>query len=168
MRRQTQTLLYHLLPVAYWLLAIGLSVVPLFFGVPHAYVYGFYVALPVLLSGATLRRIRRHSPSVEQCTRMALLLGVASYWMPTVVFLTIPAWGYLIYRNLFDSRSLMATLLGYLCVAIWAAVAIVLGWIANPWAHFFAAENALGWIPLGVILLAWLATIVTREQLRIR
>ena len=99
---------------------------------------------------------------------MALLLGIASYWIPTVVFLTIPVWAYLIYRNLFSGRSLLATFLGYAMVAIWAAVFIFFGWIANPWAHFFALENALGWIPLGAILIAWLASTIVRQNLRVR
>ena len=99
---------------------------------------------------------------------MALLLGIASYWIPTVVFLTIPVWAYLIYRNIFSGRSLLATLLGYVTVAIWATVFILLGWIANPWANFFALENALGWIPLGAILIAWLASTIVRQNLRER
>lgn len=99
---------------------------------------------------------------------MGVLLGIASYAMPTVVFLTLPVWAYLIYRNLFNLRSFIATLLGYALIAIWAAVFIALGWIGNPWACFFASENALGWIPLGAILLAWLASAIARQQLRIR
>jgi hypothetical protein len=53
-------------------------------------------------------------------------------------------------------------------VAVWAAVFIWLGWIDNPWAHFFAKENAWGWIPAGAILIAWLATTIARQTLRER
>ena len=113
-------------------------------------------------------RIKRHASSVEECFGMALLLGVASYWLPTVVFLTIPVWAYLIYQHLFSGRSFLATFLGYAVVAIWAAVFIFFGWIANPWAHFFALENALGWIPLGAVLLAWLGSTIVRQTLRVR
>ena len=99
---------------------------------------------------------------------MAIVLGIASYWLPTVLFLTLVFWGYLIYRNLFSMRSFLATLTGYAAVAIWAAVFIVMGWISNPWAAFFAKENALGWIPLGAILLAWLFSTIARQILRVR
>ena len=75
---------------------------------------------------------------------------------------------YLIYQNLFSFRAFIATLIGYAVVAIWAAIFIVLGWIANPWAHFFATENAWGWIPTGAILLAWLASTIARQTLRVR
>ena len=99
---------------------------------------------------------------------MAIFFGIASYWLPTVVFLTIPVWAYLIYQNLFSGRSFLATFLGYAVVAIWAAVFIFFGWIANPWAHFFAIENALGWIPSGAVLLAWLGSTIVRQTLRVR
>ena len=165
--------LYYLLPVAFWLLAIGGSLVPLipsfnFQLSTFNYYSGYLVAAIVLIIIVFIGKIKRHASSVEECFRMALLLGVASYWIPTVVFLVIPVWGYLIYQNLFSGRSLLATLLGYATVAIWATVFILLGWIANPWANFFALENALGWIPLGAILLAWLASTIVRQTLRVR
>lgn len=173
MKRHTQVILYHLLPVVFWLLAIGGSLVPLLpvfdfrFSNPR-YLYGYLVAAIVLIVIVIIGRIKRHTSSVEECFQMALLLGIASYWLPTVVFLTIPIWAYLIYQNLFSGRSLMATIIGYALVAIWAAIAILVGWIANPWEHFFASENALGWIPLGAILLAWFASTIARQILRVR
>ena len=133
-----------------------------------SYYSGYWVAAIVLIVILFIGRIKRHASSVEECFGMALLLGVASYWLPTVVFLTIPVWAYLIYQNLFSGRSFLATFLGYAVVAIWAAVFIFFGWIANPWAHFFALENALGWIPLGAVLLAWLGSTIVRQTLRVR
>ena len=168
-------MLYHLLPAVFWLLAIGGSLVPVILHITHYtlhitpnYYYGYLVAAIVLVVILLVGRIKRHASSVEECFLMALLLGVASYWLPTVVFLTVPVWAYLIYRNIFSGRSILATILGYAVVAIWAAVFIAFGWIVNPWAHFFASENALGWIPLGAILLAWLASTIARQILRVR
>lgn len=165
--------LYHLLPAVFWLLAIGGSLVPALLPFtfrlsPFNYYSGYWVAAIMLIIIVFIGNIKRHASSVEECFVMALLLGIASYWIPTVVFLTIPVWAYLIYRNLFSGRSLLATFLGYAVVAIWAAVFIFFGWIANPWAHFFALENALGWIPLGAILIAWLASTIVRQNLRER
>ena len=173
MKRSTQTLLYHLLPAVFWLLAIGGSLIPMLPSLNFQlstfnYYSGYWVAAIVLIILVFIGNIKRHASSVEECFVMALLLGIASYWIPTVVFLTIPVWAYLIYRNIFSGRSLLATLLGYTLVAIWATIAILFGWIANPWVHFFALENALGWIPLGAILLAWLASTIVRQILRAR
>ena len=175
MKQHVQNMLYHLLPAVFWLLAIGGSLVPVILQITNHklqitnnYYYGYLVAAIVLIVILIIGRPKRHASSVEACFRMGIYLGVASYWLPTVVFLTIPVWAYLIYRNIFSGRSIMATILGYAVVAIWAAVFIFLGWIANPWADFFASENALGWIPLGAVLLAWLASTIARQILRAR
>ena len=122
----------------------------------------------MLLCIVIIGRIKRHSSSIEQCFQMAILLGIASYWLPTVLFLTVAFWAYLIYRNLFSFRSFVATFIGFALVAIWATIFIYLGWIANPWADFFAIENAWGWIPTGAILLAWLASTIAQQILRVR
>ena len=161
------------MPVAFWLPAIVGTIIPLFPSLhsPLAvanYYFGYLVALLVLIAIGNIGRIKRHTSSVEECFLMAIVLGIASYWLPTVLFLTLVFWGYLIYRNLFSMRSFLATLTGYAAVAIWAAVFIVMGWISNPWASFFAKENALGWIPLGAILLAWLFSTIARQILRVR
>jgi len=173
MKRHTQVILYHLLPAVFWLLAIGGSLVPVlpFLNSPFStfnYYCGYLVAALVLFCILIIGRIRRHSSSVEQCFQVALLLGIASYWLPTVLFLIIPVWAYLIYQNLFSFRSFLSTLIGLAVVAIWAALFIWFGWIANTWMDFFAKENALGWIPLGAILIAWLASTIARQTLRVR
>ena len=167
MRRSTQNTLYHLLPILFWLLAVGGSLIPFAFHIPR-YAFGYIPIALVLVCIVLLERIERHTESVEQCFQVALLLGIASYWLPTVVFLIIPAWAYLIYVNVFNLQSVLATLIGFAFVAIWAAIFIYLGWIANPWAQFWASENAWGWIPTGAILLAWLASTIARQILRVR
>ena len=182
MKRSTQTLLYLLLPVVFWLLAIGGSLVPLLlstFNSPYGvskseelsivnYYAGFLVAAIVLLCIFIISRIRRHTDSVEECFLVAVLLGIASYWLPTVVFLTLPIIIWLYYHHLFELRGMVAVLIGYAFVAIWAAVFIWLGWIENTWEHFFDPDYLWAWIPAGSLLLAWLASAITRRTLRVR
>lgn len=171
MRRHTQIVLYHLLPAVFWLLAIVGSILPIILRTPLStlnYYYGYLVTAIVLTCIVILGRIKRHESSVMPCFKVAILLGIASYWLPTVLFLTIPIWINLAHRRLFDMRAFMATIIGYALVAIWAIVIILIGWIANPWAHFFAKENAFGWIPLGAILLAWIMSTIARQNLRVR
>ena len=175
MKRHTQVILYHLLPAIFWLLAIAGSVAT-YFLLPslkggdggRLFLFGYLVTALVLTVIVIIGRIQRHTNSIEECFQMALLFGIASYWLPTVLFLTIPVWAYLIYKNLFSARAFFAPLIGYALIAIWAAVLVLLGWIANPWNHFFATENAFGWIPLGAILLAWLASTIAQQILRVR
>ena len=169
MKRQTQVILYHLLPVVFWLLAIGGTLAPyLFTPLPENYWWGYLVTAIVLIVIVIIGRIQRHTTSVEECFQMALLLGVASYWLPTVLFLTPVFWIYLYVQNIFSFRSFMATLIGFSVVAIWATAFIYLEWIANSWSSFFAIENAWGWIPTGAILLAWLGSTIVRQTLRVR
>ena len=167
MTRHTQIVLYHLLPVIFWVLAIGGSLIPFAFHIPR-YAFGYIPLALVLGCVLILGTVQRHTNSVSACFHAALLIGIASYWLPTILFLILPAWVYLIRINVFSPQSIMATLIGLGTIAIWAAVFILLGWIANPWAEFFAPKNAWGWIPTGAILLAWLASTIVRQNLRVR
>ena len=164
MRRQTQTILFHLLPAVFWLLAIGGSVVPVFF-LPD-YAWGFIPAVLALLSVFLIGRIKRHTSSVEQCFQMAVLLGIAAYWLPTVVFLIVPIWGYLVYQNLFTMRSFLATLLGVATVAAWFAV---LSFLLPETFHLSPFTFHLyRWIPTGAFLIAYIASTIVRQTLRVR
>lgn len=167
MTRRERVILYHLLPAIFWALAIGGSLIPFAFDIPR-YAWGYIPIALVLFCIMKLGGIQRHTSSVNTCFQVALLIGIASYWLPTVVFLILPVWVYLIYINVFSIQSITATLIGLATVAIWAAVFIRLGWIANPWAEFFAPKNAWGWIPTGAILLAWLGSTIVRRNLRVR
>lgn len=194
MKRSTQTLLYHLLPVVFWLLAIGGSLVPLLisavsgqlsesdvannhvlsgldFHLPFStfnYCKGYIVAAIVLLCIFIISRIRRHTDSVEECFLVAVLLGIASYWIPSVIFLTLPIIIWLYYHHLFELRGMVAIFIGYAFVAIWSAIFIWMGWLENPWALFFDPVNLWAWIPAGAILLAWIASAIARTTLRLR
>ena len=177
MNRREATILSRVLPIVFWTLAVAGTV-----GVPFIlesfnlqlstfnpnYWWGFAVTALVLFVIVIMERLDRHMIAISEAYASALLLGVASYWLPTVLFLILPVIGYLIYRNHFTLRSFSAILIGFATVAIWATVAIVLGWIGNPWASFFAPEMAWGWIPLGAVLLAWLASTIVQQNLRVR
>ena len=129
MKRQTQIRLYYALPVVFWLLAVVGTILPITLDSRLStinYYWGFLVTAIVLTCIVIIGCIKRHESSVEQCFQVAVLLGVASYWLPTVVFLTLPIWIYLIYRHLFNMRSFIATLLGYAFVAIWAIVSVMM------------------------------------------
>ena len=162
MKRQTQTILYHLLPVVFWLLAIGGSIVA------YRHWSGYIVALLALLAVHIIHRIPRREEPIEQSFQVAVLLGIASYWLPSVLFLIPPIWIYLVYRGIFNLRSFVATLIGLALVAVWAALAVFMGWIPNEWADFFASKNALGWIPVGAFIVAYIASTIARRNLHVR
>ena len=159
MKRQTQTLLYHLLPIVFWLLAIGGSV--LFYRTWEGYV----VAILALISMYLITHIKRHASSVEECFEVAVLLSIAAYWLPSVLFLILPVWVYLIYKNLFSFRSFLASLIGCALVAIWIVVGNYLSLFTF---HFSLSANLFAWIPSGSFLLAWLGTTIVQQTLRER
>ena len=159
MKRQTQTLLYHLLPIVFWLLAIGGSV--LFYRTWEGYV----VAILALISMYLITHIKRHASSVEECFEVGVLLSIAAYWLPSVLFLILPVWVYLIYKNLFSFRSFLASLIGCALVAIWVVVGNYLSLFTF---HFSLSANLFAWIPAGSFLFAWLGTTIVQQTLRER
>ena len=170
MTYQVRTILRRTLPITYWLLAVGGCIaVPLFlWSSPANYWWGFLVAVLVMLVIWDLSHLDRHESSAQENFTMALLLGVASYWMPTVVFLNVPCWIFAMTRFAFRFRSFLGTFLGFMTVAIYAAIAIYLGWIDNVWADFFNHDYLWGWIPVAAIFTAWLATYYTIKALKDR
>ena len=165
MRRATQNMLYHLLPVVFWLLAAGgIAVWEIFASVTNRYT-SFIPAFLALLSVVLAHRLPRHADSVEACFQVALLLGIAAYWLPSVVFVLIPIWGYLIYRNIFSFRSFLASLVGLAVVAIWFGV---LNHYSLFTINYSLAHNLWAWIPTGAFLVAWLASTTAQQILRER
>ena len=164
MTRSTQKILYHLLPVTAWLLAIGGIVVWEIYNVQFT-IYNYIPALLAWIAVLIIHIIPRHGDSVEPCFKVGLLLGIAAYWLPSVIILILPIWGVLIYRNLFGMRPFMATLLGLAVVAIWLAV---LNFFQLSTFNFQLAHNVRAWIPTGAILLAWLISTIVRQTLRER
>lgn len=164
MTRRTQNILYHLLPVVFWLLAAGGIVLWAICHLPFT-IYHYMPAVLAWVSVIIIHRIPRHTSAVEPCFQMALLLGIAAYWLPSVLFVILPLWGYLIYRNLLDLRALLATLIGLATVAIWV---VVLNYLHLTQYTFSLSHNAQLWIPTGAVLLAWLASTIARQNLRVR
>lgn len=164
MNRRTQNILYHLLPVVFWLLATGGIVLWEIYNVQFT-IYNYIPALLAWVSVLIIHRIPRHGDSIEPCFQMALLLGIAAYWLPSVLIIILPLWVYLIYRNLFNLRAFLSTLIGLATVTIWIAVGNYLH-LTQYTFHF--ANNLFAWIPTGAILLAWLGSTIARQTLRER
>jgi len=172
--RQTQTILYYLLPVAFWLLAIGGALLPVFLlpsfrgGVGEGLLNYFLPSVPVLLAALRLTHIHRHASAVEPAFQVAVLLGIASYWLPTVLLLLFPAWIYLAYRHLMETRAFLSSLLGVALVAIWVAVFVYLGLIEMPSLDGMTGVGYWAWLPSGAFLIAFIASSIARYNLRER
>ena len=170
MKRSTQNILYHTLPIVFWLLAGVVCALPWLLN--HLSIINFQFStfnyLPAFMAWIgvmIVHHIPRHGNAVEPCFRMALLLGIAAYWLPSVLFLILPIWGYLFYRNLFNLRVLCATLIGIATIAIWVVVLYQLS-IVNY--QFSILSNLSAWLPTGAVLVAWLGSTIVRQTLRVR
>ena len=174
MTRQTQTILYHLLPVAFWLLAAGGALLPVLLapsleGMDGERVLAYFLpSVLVLLATLRLDAVKRHHSAVEPAFQTAVLLGIASYWLPTVLALVIPVWIYLLYRHLMEWRAVWATLIGLALVAVWVAVFVFLGIIEMPSLEGRDGVGFLSWIPTGAFLIAYIVSAVVRHNLRVR
>ena len=171
MTYQTRTILRRTLPAVFWLLAVGGCVgVPFIirWAAPANYWWGFLVAALLLVVLFIVTHIDRHESSSRENYQMAVLLGIASYWLPTIVFATVPLWMACAARFAFNFRAFTATVLGYLTVAVHAALFVYLGWIDLVWAHFFSPDYLWAWIPTGAVFLAWMGTTIVRKILRER
>lgn len=174
MTRQTQTILYYLLPVAFWLLAIGGAILPVFLlpsfqgGEGGRLLPYLLPSVLVLLAALRLTHIHRHGSAVEPAFQVAVLLGIASYWLPTVLLLLFPAWIYLAYRHLMETRALLASLIGLALVAIWIALFAYTGIIKTPPFTEGIGVGFLAWIPTGAFLVAYIASTIVRQNLRVR
>ena len=171
MNRREANIWRSVLPVVFWTVGTVGSLIPVFVlenGVHPNYLWGYLVSVLLLIPELKVSRIHRHESSEVTCLWIGLMVGISSYWMPTVLFLILPFWICLIVKNVFTLRGLTATLIGVGLVAIYASLAIWLGWITNTWANFFAVEYLWGWIPIGVFALAWLLSIYIKHVLYVR
>ena len=177
MKRRESQILSRVLPIVFWTLAVaGSCAFPFIlstFELQPAnfstnYWWGFVVTGVVLSIIVILQRLDRFEIAISKSFAIAFLLGLASYWLPTALFLAVPVIIFLVARNHFNMRSFTAMMLGYATIAVWATVFIFLGWINNSWTLFFAPEMLWGWVPLGSVLLAWVASTIARQILRVR
>lgn len=159
MKRQTRSILYHLLPIAFWLLAAGGSV--LFYREWNGYV----ASLLVLASFYIITHIPRHTSAEEPSFRASLLVAIAAYWIPSAIFLIPAIWIYLIYKMLLSFRAIIASLIGVAVVAIWIAV---LNYLSIFNFQFSLAYNVRAWLPVGAFLLAAIGSTIVRQNLRVR
>ena len=164
-------LLRRLLPAIFWLLALGGSIaIPLIFRLhlPANYWWGFIPAACVLLCIVIAKHIDRHESYVRQMFQITAILGIVSYWLPTILFAILPFYIYAIWKGTMNFRAFLAILIALAMDALYAAIFIYLGWISNTWLHFFEPDYAWGWIPVGTVSVAWFASTIARQILRER
>lgn len=118
-----------------------------------------FCLLLVLLVFQMVDRHRFRS-AAEQTFMMTLLLGIASYWLPTLVLLLIPIVLALMYRNTFDGQGLLAILLGLATCVIYIGVAYLFSWIELPWLNFFDPQINLRWVEVLALVVSFVVVVI--------
>lgn len=120
----------------------------------HSCWQGQLVGLGLILAYLTLNQVNRHlnSSASEETFLATLLIGIVSYWLPSVLCSLLLVIILLILRKSFDGRSFLAIFIGLLLVAIYMGLFIYLGWIDRVWSQFFAPDTLNNWIPIGMIV----------------
>ena len=108
------------------------------------------------------QNIDRHQfrSAAEHTFLMTLLLGIASYWLPSVLLLILPIVAMLIFRNTFDWQALFAIFIALIVVSIYAGIAYWLGWIEPVWLHGFEIPYLTRWIPIVAVSSSAIITIL--------
>lgn len=113
----------------------------------------------LMLAVYVYQQIDRHqiNSAAEHTFLISLLIGLSSYWLPSLLLLIVPVILSLIWRQSFDGQSFLAILLGLALIAIYATIFCWAGWIEPSWIHFFNSES----LPLWYIIVAGIvATII--------
>lgn len=171
--RQTSNILYHLLPIVFWLLAGGVCIYCAFFSqtfVLSRTAYFAHLILYILIL-SILVHVRRRDTSIEACFQIGFLLSIAAYWLPPVIVLLVPIWIYFIVIQSFSFRAFLSSLIGVAVVALYAFIAVRCNWISNPWHYLWSGQYAFRWaewLPLIALIVAWIASTIARRNLHAR
>ena len=167
----TRKTLRTLLPIIILLSAIGVLVgliVTRILQVEYL-IKGCVGSLFSFLSYTICLRVDRHKGNAaEEAFLAAFLIAIGSYAFPAILFFQVVLWGILIYRQAFDGRTFMASILGYAAVAIIAFALLRLGWIDNPWLTIFSSHELMAGIVVGVFWGAWVLITIVRQTLHER
>lgn len=108
-----------------------------------------------MLAVYVFQHIDRHQvqSAAEHTFLIAVLVAIASYWLPSVLFLLIGVILLLSLRQSFDGQSFLAILMGLALVSIYAALLSWLGWITPTWIDFFATNTLYYWMPIAALCL---------------
>lgn len=111
------------------------------------------VVLLLLTCGYVFEHIDRHQIGfyAEYAFLMSILIGLASYWLPSVLLLILPLMVILAMRQTFDGQSFIAILMGLGLVALYAGLMVWLGWLQPSWFDFWNHDVSLRWLTIAAM-----------------
>lgn len=167
----TRKALRTLLPIVIILLAIGILLGLLWTDIlqtEHVIKGGICSILSYISYIICLRVDRHKGNAAEEAFLSAFLIAAGSYTFPAILFFQILLWGILIYRQAFDGRTFIASLLGCLSVLIMICPMVYIGWVNNPWIAIFSPQELWAGMIVGLFWIAWISITIVRQTLHER
>lgn len=129
----------------------------------HALLIGLIPSTLVGLAVSILFSVEKHQDAApEEAFLASLLAGIASWWLPSLLFLLPFQYMFLQYRRAFDGRTFSASLMGLSVVALYAGLAIWQQWIPLSWYPFFRFSDL--WTMVPTLLLLTIVIVLTNVQ----
>lgn len=135
----------------------------------HALLIGLIPAVLIALAIRVLFSVEKHQDSApEEAFIASLLGGVASWWLPSLLFLLPFEYLFLLRRRALDGRTFSGSLMALLVVAIYAALAIWQEWIPLSWYPFFRLSDLWTMVPILLILIVIFVVTNVQQNRRVR
>lgn len=158
--------LYKALPIALPLLAGLLYALTAVFvpkEVRQVLLWGLVPTVLIGLGIQVLYSVEKHQDSAPQEAFLATLFcAVASWWLPSLLFLLPFSYLFLNYRRAFDRRTFSASVMALVVAALYASIAIWQAWIPMSWYPFFRLSDL--WTMIPTVLLLVVVIVITNVQ----
>ncbi|MCQ2345482.1 MAG: hypothetical protein MJZ82_01795 [Paludibacteraceae bacterium] len=129
------------------------------------FLYGLPIALLIGVGYRQLMKVEKHQETApEPAFICGFLIGVASFWLPSILFLMPLVYIVLIHRQSLDLRTLFAGLLGVGIVIFYYYLLVNCGWI--KWGHrtFFRLGDLLTMIAPLIVIISILTITILRQR----
>ena len=135
----------------------------------HSLLIGLIPAVLIALAIRVLFSVEKHQDSApEEAFIASLFGGVASWWLPSLLFLLPFEYLFLLHRRALDGRTFSGSLMALLVVAIYAALAIWQEWIPLSWYPFFRMSDLWTMVPILLILIVIFVVTNVQQNRRVR
>ena len=129
----------------------------------RALLVGLIPSTLVGLAISILFSVQKHQDSApEEAFLASLIGGIASWWLPSLLFLLPFQYLFLQYRRAFDGRTFSASLMGLAAVALYAGLAVWQQWLPLSWYPFFRFSDL--WTMVPTLLLLTIVLVLTNVQ----
>lgn len=125
--------------------------------------WGLIPAALIAIGLNVLFGVEKHQDSAPgEAFSSTIILAIASWWLPSLLFLLPFSYLFLNYRRAFDRRTFSASVMALVVAALYASIAIWQAWIPMSWYPFFRLSDL--WTMIPTVLLLVVVIVITNIQ----